>query len=283
MIQNDSSISPSTPIRSTNSNRTNSYGVQFGSDYESRILGRIEADHPHFILIDDVHQIEHPNKPTIDGWGVPVAELLKDVPGRHVVVTASAGIQVERELESVAIPAEDYDIQPILPEKFRDYLFTLYPDLEEEENRVSPTSLRTGENSLPAALKSGEIESFVAELRQKYEKVAGVERRIQSQVVDYLAMGGTISYDLDGAAESAADLTAGDYAQLREDVRNALYQEVPGFESIQTIADLERLCALAARNRGLSRSGIRTSSNCSMSTGERSPIATFPRWQSCTC
>jgi len=70
--------------------------------------------------------------------------LLKDVPGRHVVVTASAGIQVERELESVAIPAEDYDIQPILPEKFRDYLFTLYPDLEEEENRVSPTSLRTG-------------------------------------------------------------------------------------------------------------------------------------------
>jgi len=48
-------------------------------------------------------------------------------------------------------------------------------------------------------------------------------------------MGGTISYDLDGAAESAADLTADDYAQLREDVRNALYQEVPGFESIQTI------------------------------------------------
>jgi len=137
-------------------------------------------------------------------------------------VTASAGIQVERELESVAIPAEDYDIQPILPEKFRDYLFTLYPDLEEEENRVSPTSLRTGENSLPAALKSGEIESFVAELRQKYEKVAGVERRIQSQVVDYLAMGGTISYDLDGAAESAADLTADDYAQLREDVPQCL-------------------------------------------------------------
>jgi len=74
--------------------------------------------------------------------------LLKDVPGRHVVVvTASAGIQVERELESVAIPAEDYDIQPILPEKFRDYLFTLYPDLEEEENRVSPTSPRTGKTA----------------------------------------------------------------------------------------------------------------------------------------
>ena len=218
--------------------------------YESRILGRIEADHQHFILLDDVHQIEHPNKPTIDGWGVPVAELLKGVPGRHVVVTASAGIQVERELERVTMPAEDYDIQPILPEKFRDYLFTLYPDLEDEETRVSPTSLRTGENSLPAALQSGDVEPLVEELRQKYKQVANVERRIQSQVVDYLAMGGTISYDLDGIAESAADLKPDDYARLREDVRAALYQEVPGFESIQTIADLERLCALAARNRG---------------------------------
>ena len=218
--------------------------------YESRVLGRIEADYPHFILVDDVHQIEHPNKPTIDGWGNPVAEMLEGVAGRHIVVTASAGIQVERELESVAIATDDYDIQPILPEKFRDYLFTLYPDLEEEENRVSPTSLRIGENSLPAALQSGETDSFVAELQQKYEKVTDDERRIQSQVVDYLAMGGIISYDLDGVAESAADLTEDDYAQLREDVRDALYQEIPGFESIQTIADLERLCALAARNRG---------------------------------
>jgi len=219
--------------------------------YESRVLGRIGEDHPHVILIDDVHQIEHPNKPTIDGWGPPVVELLEDTQERHVVVTASAGIQIDRELESAAMPGEDYDIQPILPEKFRDYLFTLYPDLEEEGTRVSPTSLRTGENSLPAAIQSGEIESLITELRQKYEKVADVERRIQSQVVDYLAIGGIISYDLDGAAESAADLTPDDYAQLRDNVRDSLYQEVPGFESIQTIADLERLCALAARNRGV--------------------------------
>lgn len=216
--------------------------------YESRVLGRIEASHPHFILIDDVHRIEHPTKPTIDGWGVPVVELLENMAGRHVVVTASAGIQVERELESVTMPSADYDIQHILPEKFRDYLFTLYPDLEDEETRVSPTSLRTGPNSLPAALQSGEVDSLVEEFRAKYQKVADAEPRIRSQVIDYLAMGGIISYDFDGAAPSAAELTSDDYARLREEVRDALYQEVPGFESIQTIADLERLCALAAQN-----------------------------------
>jgi predicted AAA+ superfamily ATPase len=63
-------------------------------------------------------------------------------------------------------------------------------------------------------------------------------------------MGGIIGYALDGPVESAGDLAPAAYTRLREDVRDALYQDVPGFESVQTIADLERLCALAARNRG---------------------------------
>ena len=97
--------------------------------YESRILGRIESDEPHFIVIDDISQIEHSNKPTIDSWGTAVDDMLADTPGRHLLVTASAGLQIERVIESTAIPDEEYDIQPILPEKFRDYLFSLYPDL----------------------------------------------------------------------------------------------------------------------------------------------------------
>lgn len=217
--------------------------------YESRILGSIDADHPHFVVLDDVHQIDHSHKSTIDGWGTPVAAILDDVPGRHVVVTASAGVQVERELDRAEVSAEQYAVQPMLPEKFRDYLYTLYPELEDEETRVSPSSLRTGETSLPTVLQSGDIDPFITELRVKYEQVADVERRIQSQVIDYLVMGGIISYAHDEPIASADVLTAADYTRLREDVRDALYQEVPGFETIQTIADLERLCALAARNR----------------------------------
>jgi predicted AAA+ superfamily ATPase len=227
--------------------------------YESRVLGRSEPDGPQFVLVDDVHLVEHPRKPNVEGWGSPVADLLGESStqttldqapqNRHVVVTASAAEQIDRELDRVGFEGQRYDTQPILPEKFRDYVFTLYPELEDDENRISPTSLRTGENSLPAAIGSGDVDSFVEELRSKYEQVAGVERRIQSQVVDYLAMGGIVSYDHDGAVESSRDLDEDAYERLRNDVRNALYQEVPGFESIQTIADLERLCALAARDR----------------------------------
>jgi len=217
--------------------------------YESRVYGRTPDDGPQFILLDDIHQIEHANKPTIDGWGDPVAELIEQTPDRHVIMTASAEVQIERELADSDVSPGAYDVQPILPEKFRDYLFTLYPDLEAEDNRVSPSSIRAGDNSLPTAIADADTAGLAAELQRKYEKVSDAERRIQSQVVEYLTMGGIISYEHDGAVESASALTPKDYERLRENVRAALYQDVPGFESIQTIADLERLYALAARNR----------------------------------
>lgn len=218
--------------------------------YEGRVLGRVDDPTPHFLLLDDVHLVEHSRKPTIEGWGTPVAELLDDAAGRHVVVTANAGVQIERELDRVGLGAETSATQPILPEKFRDYLFTLYPDLEADERRVSPTPVRTGDGSLPAALAAGAPDRLAATLRAQYDRVADVVPRIKSQVVHYLAMGGIIGYALDGPVESAGDLAPAAYTRLREDVRDALYQDVPGFESVQTIADLERLCALAARNRG---------------------------------
>jgi len=217
--------------------------------YERRVFGRVDTDRSPIVLVDDVHQIEHPTKSSVDGWGVPVAELVDDDSERHVVVTASAGVQIDRELAETPVSPTEYDVQPILPEKFRDYVFSVYPDLEDEQTRVSPTSLRTGETGLPRALQEDTVEPFLDELRSKHERVEHAADRIESQVVDYLAMGGIISYDRDGVVESAQALGSADYTRLRENVNEALYQEVPNFESIQTIADLERLCALAARNR----------------------------------
>ncbi len=232
---------------------------QLGSDeqleqavryYESRVLGRLDDPDPHFLLLDDVHRVEHQQKRSVDGWGTPVSRALEATDGRHVVVTASAGVQVGRELDRVGLPGERYDTQPILPEKFRDYLFTLYPSLEDDDRRVSPTPIRRGDGSLPAALEAGDPTALVETLRGQRARVADVARRIQSQVVHYLAMGGIISYAEDGAVEDAGDLDAAAYDRLREDVQAALYREVPAFESVKTVADLERLCALAARNRG---------------------------------
>ncbi len=209
-----------------------------------------DTDSPHFLLLDDVHKIEHPDKTSIEGWGTPTAELIDAVPNRHVAVTASAGIQIERELDRAGIDTDAYRLQPILPEKFRDYNFSLYPDLESGDTRISPTTLRKGSNSLPAVVRCEPIEGLLEDLRSKYDQIENEDRRIQSHVIDYLAAGGILSYAMGGAIDSATDLRSEVYARLRGDVRDALYQDVPGFESIQTISDLERLCALAAQNAG---------------------------------
>ena len=217
--------------------------------YESRVLGRLDDPTPHFLLLDDVHRVDHPTKRSIEGWGTAVAETLESVPGRHVVVTASAGGQLERELDRVGVAADAYDVQPILPEKFRDYLFTLYPSLEDTDRRVSPTPIRRGDASLPATLDGADPAALVETIRGQHDRVSDVTRRIQSQVVHYLAMGGILSYAQDGAIEDASDLDEAAYDRLLGDVRHALYREVPAFESVKTIADLERVCALAARNQ----------------------------------
>ena len=86
------------------------------------------------------------------------------------MLTASADVQITRELTDSDVSPDDYDVQPILPEKFRDYLFTLYPDLEAEETRVSPSSIRTGTNSLPVAIDDGDLSGLTAELQKSMRK-----------------------------------------------------------------------------------------------------------------
>lgn len=104
-------------------------------------------------------------------------------------------------------------------------------------DRREPDLVTSVECNLPTGLQSDEAGLLVDELRRKFETVADVERRVRSQVVDYPTMGGTVDYVHDGFVESADELTSNDYARLRGNVRDALYREIPGFESVRTIAD----------------------------------------------
>lgn len=218
--------------------------------YEGRVLGRLADPDPHFLLLDDVHRVAHTNKPTVEGWGSLVTQRLADTDGRNVVVTAGATQQVAAELERVGVPATDIDTQPILPEKFRDYIFDRYPELEAGETRVSPTPLRTGDGSIPAALADGDPNIVAETIRAQYHRVEDVSRQIQSQVSHYLALGGVLSYAGDDGVADIADIDAEASQLLYHNLTATLYQDAPSLESLQTVADLERLCALAADNRG---------------------------------
>ncbi|QCC51411.1 ATP-binding protein [Halapricum salinum] len=217
--------------------------------YESRILGRLDDPAPHYLILDDVHRVAHSDKPGVEGWGSVVRDALEE-DGRNIVVSAGATEQVRDELHRVGLESGSYDTQPILPEKFRDYIFTRYPDLEDGDTRVTPTPVREGDGSLPHALETGETAALVETLRDQHQRVADAARQLQSQVAHYLTLGGVLSYVADGDAVDASDVDADAYQLLYRNLTATLYQDAPSLESMRTIADLERLCALAARNRG---------------------------------
>lgn len=213
--------------------------------YEGRILSQVyENDAPQYLILDDVHRIEHPNK-SLTGWGDEIVSALEGSEDRHVILTASAEAQIERELSRVGVEGRRYEVYPVLPEKFRDHVQTTFPELATSEERFSPRSLRQGETGLPTACESGEPERFFEELRARHSALNEQSDRIRSQVADYLALGGVLGYE-HPAVDSARDLDTADYHDRRESVQLSLYQEVPGLDAVKNIADLERLCALTA-------------------------------------
>lgn len=218
--------------------------------YESRILGRLEEQTPHFVVLDDVHRVIHDDKPAIADWSPVVREALTGEPGRHVVVTAGAVDHVGDQLDRLGIDTNESVVQPILPEKFRDYIFTRYPDLEDGETRVSPTPLRAGEGSLPQALDRGRPDALVETVREQHQRVESVSRRLQSQVVHYLSLGGILGYVTDDSQVDATTVDDDTYQRLHRNLTATLYQDAPSLDAIRTVADLERLVALAAHVRG---------------------------------
>jgi predicted AAA+ superfamily ATPase len=213
--------------------------------YEGRILSQVfENDAPQYIILDDVHRIEHPNK-SLEGWGKEVKSLINEAEDRHVIVTASAELQIERELKRVGFDSDRYSVWPIFPEKFSDHIQSVFPELGEDERRLSPRPIRKGETGLPNACRTGDPTQFFETLRELYDSVEADSSRIRSQVAHYLALGGVLSYEAEGI-DSASNLSEDTYKRRREDVRLSLYQEIPGLDAVKNIADLERLCALVA-------------------------------------
>lgn len=218
--------------------------------YEGRVLGRLAEQDPHFLLFDDVHRIADRDKPSVEGWGTFIRNILDEASGRNIVVSAAATEQIEAELSRTGFPEADVDTQPILPEKFRDYIFDRYPDLEEGDTRVSPTPLQTGEGSLPRAITQNDPEVVAETIRTQYQRVADASRRIQSQVSHYLELGGVLGCVAGDGVADIGDVDSDAYQLLYSNLTATLYQDAPSLESLQTVSDLERLCGLAAENRG---------------------------------
>lgn len=214
--------------------------------YEQEILEGDPAETRHYILLDDVHTLSAGRDE--QAWGPIVADLLEESPARKVVVTGASETAVERELydanrDEMRVSHNEYEIRPVLPLKFRDYLQRRYPIFEGkadnhesvtidyqaslhgelENNEQNPDAYRISGSTFARTfeeLARGEIESteLVGSLQAFDEKLAQINDRvgrgidsprawIQQALYEYLLLGGYVSLALDNELYAAGDDT----------------------------------------------------------------------------
>jgi len=101
--------------------------------FSNEILDGDQDETRHYVFIDDIHTLA--SDPDESGWGELISELLEETPARKIVVTGIAEETVERELydperDQMRLPPQQYDIETVIPPKFRDYLQRRFPIFE---------------------------------------------------------------------------------------------------------------------------------------------------------
>ena len=198
--------------------------------YEAEVLDGDPAETRHFVFVDDVDVLD--DDAGDDGWGELVAELCRDAPARTVVGTATSDDVVERQLydaERDEMRLDDYEIETVLPAKFRDYLQRRYPlfeganaadgvemayhaaldgdaSLERDPDtyRVSPSEFTTKVRAAvdhPDELLSA-LESYESQLDRMYRLVGSggsdsPRAWIKRALEEYLLLGGYLALALD--------------------------------------------------------------------------------------
>jgi hypothetical protein len=221
------------------------------SYYEREVLDGDPAETRHFVFVDDVDALDEDAGD--DGWGELVAELCRDTPARTVVATAASDDVVERQLydaERDEMRLDDYEIETVLPAKFRDYLQRRYPIFEgadatdgvelsyhaalagdaapgedPDTYRISPSEFTEQTRAAvdrPDELLSA-LESYESQLDRTYRLVGSggsdsPRAWIQRALDEYLLLGGYLALALDDDLFERSDETFRAYLRGDADV-----------------------------------------------------------------
>lgn len=229
--------------------------------YEEAVLDGDPAETRHFVFVDDVDALDEDAGG--EGWGELIADLCRDAPARTVVATAASDDVVERQLydaERDEMRLDDYEIETVLPAKFRDYLQRRYPifegadvvdgveldyhgaldgDAAEERDpdtyRVSPTEFKRGVTAAlerPDGLLSA-LERYESQLDRLYRLVGrggsdSPRAWIQRAFDEYLLLGGYLSLALDDDLFERSDEAVRAYLRGQTDVDGRRFADDAG-------------------------------------------------------
>jgi len=232
--------------------------------FETHIL-RHPRSSPHYILLDDLHTVERPNKrgnQDVGRWERLLTDLIAEHDDRRIVFTALSRGAVRERFEETAVAEVNEgslgEIRELYPMGFSDFLKMRYRDIE-----LAPSAERFDEGAareaLREAIEAGDADRFVAEIEAQNGDAIADPSTVRREIANYCTSGGMLTLGIagDGVSidkEQFVDIIRGrddihfesHQRELLTDFRTDLLHAATNLGGVKDALGLERFCALAA-------------------------------------
>lgn len=232
--------------------------------FETHVLRRPDSA-DHYLLLDDLHIVERPNKrgsTEVGNWERVIADLLEEQSDRQIVSTALSADSVQERMRKT----NDSDIDSLslhenlelYPLGFADFLRLRHRDivLAPPSERFDGTSIR---NALYEAVIQSTPERFASEVEAQQLEATVEATTVRREIANYCTTGGAVTLRLAGSeielgGEQYVDVIRGrgdfNFEALQEDTfsdfRESLLRAATNLRGIKDGLGLERFCALTA-------------------------------------
>lgn len=232
--------------------------------FETHVLRRPRSS-PHYILLDDLHTIERPNKrgnQDVGRWERLLTDVIAEHDERRIVFTALSRSAVRERFEETDITDVNGgplgETRELYPMGFSDFLKMRYRDIE-----LAPSTERFDESAVRKALReaveTGDADRFVAEIEAQNGDAITDSSTVRREIANYCTSGGMLTLRIAGDdvsidEEQFVDIIRGrndvDFEshqrELLTDFRNDLLHATTNLGGVKDALGLERFCALTA-------------------------------------
>ena len=232
--------------------------------FETHVL-RLPRSSPHYILLDDLHTVERPNKrgnQDVGRWERLLTDLIDEHDDRRIVFTAlSRGTVRERFEETDVAEVNEGSLgetRELYPMGFSDFLKMRYRDIE-----LAPSAERFDESAVRKALReaveTGDADRLVAEIEAQNSDAVVDPSTVRREIANYCTSGGMLTLKIADDSVSIDEERFVDVLRGRDDVdleahqrellanfRDDLLHAATSLRGVKDALGLERFCGLAA-------------------------------------
>ncbi len=235
--------------------------------FETHVLWR-PGSSPHYILLDDLHTVERPNKrgnQAVGRWEHLLTDLIAEHDDRRIVFTSLSTDAVRERFEEVDVThvteRQSVDPRELYPLGFSDFLKMRYRDIE-----LAPSSERFDGSAVREAFRKGvtqgDADRLIAELEAQNSDTIADPSTVRREIANYCTSGGILTLRIAGdgvgiGEEQFVDVIRGRNGgefetyqrELLSDFRADLLNAATNLGGVKDALGLERICALAAHER----------------------------------